>query len=721
MVDDRLLYYDEEQYRNEHEINKFGSRYSVPNEDSDKIVCIGCSNTYGYNLRKEYSWPFQLQEKINNLYEVINLGHCGYGLESCINLYKKFGEELNPSICIVQPSEFIRSQDFAKKFYLEKEFDLKSIKEQIELMSICDDLIDFWLEENKKFINYLRQSDVVPVYLLYNYYHLNCFSNLEPFFNKSFKKLISFLEKENVLHTKEYNVRQFKKENKIFIEEDMHPNYYGNQQFSNDISEIILSIPKKNKLLTKKYHSVKEFQCETFDFEIECFFKNFIEEDEGTILYGMNFKLEPVLQFIVRNKKLIISFHEGVDTWTEVSHHDIDVDKNLKITLGKESVYRLIINNKKFGCSLEFMKRIKFNEIKYITNLNKKYSEPEPKTLYMSLENGLKKKIEKWDENVDTKPSKNLMGAFYYPWYDDNWLKKTVRYKPLLGEYNSRQNGILNKHVNMAKYAGIDYFIASFNGDKDIDTIKWFSDNLDFKYALHYETVNIFGDPVRFNTINTEKLKKHFEMFIPLFSKDNYLKIDGRPVIFIYTSRRILGDLDEINYLRMIIHKKLQVNPIIIGDEIWHKDEEWIGDKDRLKRFDYVYPYNLYVKENESGNKRFVGKDYLNFIEPVYKRFYDLCVECGVGLIPNIMPRYNDSGVRKVAGHYPLPSEGGKFYKEYYEMVKKFSLGKIKMMTVTSFNEWYEDTQIEPFLDEGVEDTYLDLTRNIKDDFGQLS
>ena len=72
-------------------------------------------------------------------------------------------------------------------------------------------------------------------------------------------------------------------------------------------------------------------------------------------------------------------------------------------------------------------------------------------------------------------------------------------------------------------------------------------------------------------------------------------------------------------------------------------------------------------------------------------------------MIPLALPGYNDRAVRPAAGHYVIPrawapgAGEGSFLAEWLE---RFTLplvdARLPMLLVTSWNEWSEDTAIEP-------------------------
>jgi len=462
------------------------------------------------------------------------------------------------------------------------------------------------------------------------------------------------------------------------------------------------------------------FFCKSLKFSIK---------DNGPILYFLNSEKEPVIQLIKDENNLFISYHKGIDEWIKIKvlegfdeNSVFKIDKN-SILINEISVEE-ILDKEHF----DFL-RLDFEKSNFISNKNLIYSNPEPEnTLYgiELIESILEfKDFEEKSENIS-------LGAFYYSWYSNpGWRDRTARYnlykgKPSLGWYDSCDRKTLSKHEDMARYSGIDFFISSFNGNHDLDSLIFMRDNLkDVKMCIHYETVNIFQDPSSLEGDNLKEFTQHIEIIVEEFMKSsNYYEIDGKPVIFIYTSRRVLGNLNEIDIIRKIVKEKTGKDCLIFGDEIWWKDEDYIGDPKRIEKFDYIYPYNLYVPIGDKKNSGFSGKEYLDFIEPVYVDFKDKADILNVGICPVIMPRYNDLYVRDNVGHYPISDNEGLFYENYFHRMKKYMSGKNKVMAISSFNEWYEDTQIESYItvsngdeydsDPSYENLFLDLTKKFK-------
>lgn len=424
-----------------------------------------------------------------------------------------------------------------------------------------------------------------------------------------------------------------------------------------------------------------------FDFT----FAQFAADDAGPVLYILDEHDDSIMAFIKQGPKLLLNVHSGTDTWTL---YDLETAAVESLRIGFDE-QRILVNGiplaEKVAVSAYEHNLLKSRTVASMCD-KLKHVEPFVSCMRGKLKNAGGK----------------LIGAFYYGWYVENdWKEMCKRYvsyagKPVLGWYNSIDESVVGEHIDMAKRAGIDFFIVSYDGS---DLSKFVLESLlsiaarkDFGISIQYELCNLYGDPVRVTSKFTHEIETNFKLLSRKMMKSKaWQKIDGKPCVFVYGSRRVLTKLDEIDLIRSCC-KKNDTEVFVFGDEIWWHDVEVNLDKAaRLGKFDGLYAYNLYIPDGYCSNKKYAGKEYLRFIAPVHEKFSALARQNEQELAPTIMPRYCDSAVRQKEGHYPIPPENGKFYRDYFNFAKNCFVGRNKILLITSFNEWYEDTQIEPY------------------------
>jgi len=336
-------------------------------------------------------------------------------------------------------------------------------------------------------------------------------------------------------------------------------------------------------------------------------------------------------------------------------------------------------------------------------------------------------------EDFSEAPTGNLVGAFYYGWYKENdWRASCARYKkyggsPELGWYRSLDERTIEAHIDQASSSGINFFIVSYDGSEYsnyfLSVMAAAAKKKDFKICVHYELTNVFGDPVNVNNNFYEHFKKAFRFLSPLLGDSIWFRMDEKPVIFFYASRAIQGSLEEVVSIRKLAAESGIPDLYIFGDEIWWDKKP--NALNRLLNLDAIYGYNMYIPGDVCENNFYTGKNYLEFINTPYRDFLQLAKDAATLVAPTIMPRYDDSAVRSIKNHYPIAAEDGEFFKSYYQWAKQFFYGNQKVLLVTSYNEWYEDSQIEPYItnhegdDYDKEPSYGDCFLNLIKDFKQ--
>jgi hypothetical protein len=119
-----------------------------------------------------------------------------------------------------------------------------------------------------------------------------------------------------------------------------------------------------------------------------------------------------------------------------------------------------------------------------------------------------------------------------------------------------------------------------------------------------------------------------------------------------------------------------------------------------MRVFDAITSYNMY----EGGKGYHAGyagqKIHLNEVSDLYRRYSEAAG--GARMVPQVIPGYNDRGVRLGVDHYVIPRQSESGERGYFfrlsleELAFKFMDPELNMFIITSWNEWNEDTAIEP-------------------------
>lgn len=137
---------------------------------------------------------------------------------------------------------------------------------------------------------------------------------------------------------------------------------------------------------------------------------------------------------------------------------------------------------------------------------------------------------------IDIQPSFPIRGAFYYPWFPETWGSTSTHnthYNPSLGFYNSGDANVISTHIQEMQYAGITTGISSWWGQgtpTDNRTLSLLrgADNTNFRWTLYYEPEGYSNPTVSQLTSDLSYIKSRYG------TDTNYLRVAGRPVIFIY-------------------------------------------------------------------------------------------------------------------------------------------------------------------------------------------
>ncbi len=307
--------------------------------------------------------------------------------------------------------------------------------------------------------------------------------------------------------------------------------------------------------------------------------------------------------------------------------------------------------------------------------------------------------------------------VMYYPWYGGtnshgsglHWgkvhshsIQNTTDY-PVIGPYNSRDPNLINWQIDLAKSNGITGFISSWWGqhsyeDRAFKTVLDCAEKKNFTAAIYWEKEDGHGQEQIDGAVSDLAY-----MVTNYGSSPAYLKVNGRPVIFIY--ERVLAQIPESAWPAIISETRAEVgNFLLIAD----------GPKTNYARmFDGLHRYNIswgvakYTKMDDlSGLRDFFAQYDSNMVQQAHQYGHIACVP--------VTPGYNDTKIRK-PGRLADRKDG-----QVYRILWEDALAaKPDWVLITSWNEWHEGTEIEPSVEYG--NQYIDLTAQYAQPFLQSS
>lgn len=349
-----------------------------------------------------------------------------------------------------------------------------------------------------------------------------------------------------------------------------------------------------------------------------------------------------------------------------------------------------------------------------------------------------------------------MLGAYYYIWYGRPTLsiigggiwRWGYTNHPRLGEYNNRQESVISQHIDWAKQAGIDFWAIRW-----VDSDSWDDITLrdyylkhprssEMKFCFNYDAIPALNryqfhnyPNYDFNELYTptktkgDKFLEDFKYFIKTyFHLPQYLKIEGKPVVILYNAsayRNIEKYFAKLPPLFLVadavcwsgakisrrnLNFLWETSPKEAVKTIWRafrrkNIKNYEQDIKLSKYFRAITGYNMY-SQNRLDN-------FLENIDGVYRKFKEYAKSQSLYFIPNVMPGYDDrnqNGLNRLI----LSRKEGEFYKNYWQIAKKYLDPDLPILLLTTFNEWHEGTEIEPSQEYG--EKYLELTRSLKND-----
>jgi len=322
-----------------------------------------------------------------------------------------------------------------------------------------------------------------------------------------------------------------------------------------------------------------------------------------------------------------------------------------------------------------------------------------------------------------------LVGAYYYPWWGNDfhgphsYLRRQLtgpQQFPAILEYDDTLKEVITQHLKWSREANIKLWATSWWGPgrrTDITTkdhILTHPQLKEHKIAAFYETTGRIREKEDYDLKNVIPDLEY--LCTEYFNHPNYYqKVDHsdgskRPVLFVYLTRKLenLGLLEKVVSLMREGAKNAGCNDIfIIGDQVFQGPPSENNDEKLIpfEILDAVTTYDSYGSMRGRDLDGYIGskEKIQEYYQGEQKAWKNIALSKGCAFVSSASPGFNDRGVRPELKRIPLSRriskespEGSFFEAALREARTLVDLAADNLIMINSFNEWHEDTQIEP-------------------------
>ena len=311
---------------------------------------------------------------------------------------------------------------------------------------------------------------------------------------------------------------------------------------------------------------------------------------------------------------------------------------------------------------------------------------------YFSADLDLLKESSPIVTTLQGKSHQKMLWAFYYPWYSpNNWSSSWLKDHPL-ERYASSSREVIATQVEQAQNAGIDGFISSWWGpetdtDENLAKLLDIAQEKNFKVSIYFETLaGPNGEP-----LNEANIHNWLAYVIKQY-RDHpaFMKVDGKPLIVIWASAAVPLETWE-RVFASLRDEGLDAVYLAMGYSL-----------SSLDVFDGLHDYSVFTYPD-------LKQTYLSTAQGIH--YYPLLADHDTSKIwvATVQPGFDDTLQPSRQG-LVQDRLNGNFYRANWEAAIQSNPDWI---FITTWNEWYEHTHIEP--GELYGDQYLKITREYAD------
>jgi len=303
--------------------------------------------------------------------------------------------------------------------------------------------------------------------------------------------------------------------------------------------------------------------------------------------------------------------------------------------------------------------------------------------------------------SIRAQTKRSIVLAYYYGFYGDqsqgDWSQS--RFTPELGPYRSDNESVIRKHMEWAREAAIDGFIVSWwgpdsSGDRSAKMLFREAEAYGVKLYIMIERVvnrrtgqrwyvNVsFQDP-NFEEGLLDTLSYVIDNYVTAYPK-TYFEFRGKPLIAFYAflDSRKHDEEAYANFFRRMKNSIREEKDLSISIFSLNTVDS--------REFDVLALYNPLTQVSGNPQCPMQGQTY----------------RCKSGVrVASVVPGYDDTLTGRRDSTVISRAEGA-LYRSQWTNASNFSPD---VVLITSFNEWYEGTSIEPSKEWGM--LYLQITR----------
>jgi hypothetical protein len=239
---------------------------------------------------------------------------------------------------------------------------------------------------------------------------------------------------------------------------------------------------------------------------------------------------------------------------------------------------------------------------------------------------------------------------------------------------------VLEQHCRWAKEAQIDGFIVSWwrpndYNDKTLSMLLEVAEDFNLQVTAYFETV---PDNKR------ETALKDVLYLLERYGKHKaWLKVNGKPVLFVYG--RAVGQIGVAGWLWVIneVNRQYEGGAVFIGDQI---------SKPAARVFDGIHTYN------PTGQTAGKSVDEIRlWARETFQRWVEIAGGDRIACV-TIIPGYDDSKLDRPKPRPITERHNGMTYRVMWEEAIR---ANPDWVIITSWNEWFEGSEIEPSVENG--------------------